>query len=247
MLSNMLKLNKDKTELLVIGSQYRLPPSVEDVTVAGERIEALHTVRNLGVTFDGNMNLEQHVKNVCKSAFYHIHNIAKIRDSLTQDDTETLIHAFITCKLDYCNSLLYGLPQYLIDRLQRVQNSAARLVTRTRKYEHITPILRDLHWLSVKQRITYKILLLTYKSLNGMAPAYLTDLVCRYNPGRKLRSASKYLLKPPKVNLKSYGERSFQFAAPTLWNALPEDIKRSSSLDSFKVRLKTLLFNEAFN
>ena len=247
MLSNMLKLNKDKTELLVIGSQYRLPPSVEDVSVAGERIEASHTVRNLGVTFDGNMNLEQHVKNVCKSAFHHIHNIAKIRDCLTQDDTETLIHALITCKLDYCNSLLYGLPQYLIDRLQRVQNSAARLVTRTRKYEHITPILRDLHWLPVKQRITYKILLLTYKSLNGMAPAYLTNLVCRYNPGRKLRSASKHLLRPPKVNLKSYGERSFQFAAPTLWNALPEDIKRSSSLDSFNVRLKTLSFNEAFN
>ena len=83
MLSNMLKLNKDKTELLVIWSQYRLPPSVEDVIVAGERIEASHTVRNLGVTFDGNMNLEQHVKNVCKSAFYHIHNIAKIRDCLT--------------------------------------------------------------------------------------------------------------------------------------------------------------------
>ena len=80
-----------------------------------------------------------------------------------------------------------------------------------------------------------------------MAPAYLANLVCRYNPGRKLRSASKHLLKPPKVNLKSYGERSFQFAAPTLWNTLPEDIKRSSSLDSFKVRLKTLLFNEAFN
>ena len=81
MFSNMLKLNKDKTELLVTGSQYRLPLSVEDVTVAGERIEASYTVRNLGVTFDGNMNLEQHVKNVCKSAFYHIHKIAKIRDS----------------------------------------------------------------------------------------------------------------------------------------------------------------------
>ena len=149
------------------------------------------------------------MKNVCKSAFYHIHNIAKIRDCLTQDDTETLIHALITCKLDYCNSLLYGLPQYLIDRLQRVQNSAACLVTRTRKYEHITPMLRDLHRLPVKRRITYKILLLTDKSLNGMAPAYLTNLVCRYNPGRKLRSASKHLLKPRKVNLKVMAKDPF--------------------------------------
>ena len=113
------------------------------------------------------MNLEQHVKDVCKSAFYHIQNISKRRDCLTQNDTETLVHAFISSKLDFCNALLYGLPQCVIDKLQRVQNLAARLVTRTRKYEHITPVLMDLHWLPVEQRIKYKILLLTYKSLNG--------------------------------------------------------------------------------
>ncbi len=138
------------------------------------------------------MNLEQHVKDVCKSAFYHIQNISKIRDCLTHNDTETLVHAFISSKLDFCNALLYGLPQCVVDKLQRVQNSAARLVTRTRKYEHITPVLMDLHWLPVEQRIEYKILLLTYKSLNGMAPKYLSDLLHRHNPTRQLRSASKH-------------------------------------------------------
>ncbi len=200
------------------------------------------------------MNLEQHVKDVCKSAFYHIQNISKIRDCLTQNDTETLVHAFISSKLDFCNALPYGLPQCVIDKLQRVQNLAARLVTRTRKYEHITPVLSlmDLHWLPVEQRIKYKILLLTYKSLNGMAPKYLSDLH-RHNPTRQLqiktsnRSASKHLLVPPKVNLKRYGERSFKSASQRLWNSLPENVRASSSLDSFKIRLKTFLYKEAFS
>ena len=109
-----------------------------------EYINGSKTVRNLGSVFDESMNLKQHVKDVCKSAFYHIQNISKIRDCLTHNDTETLVHAFISSKLDFCNALLYGLPQCLVDKLQGVQNSAARLVTRTHKYEHITPVLMDL-------------------------------------------------------------------------------------------------------
>ncbi len=127
----------------------------------------------------------------------------------------------------------------MIDKLQRVQNSAARVVTRTRKYEHITPVLMDLHWLPVEQRIKYKILLLTYKSFNGMAPKYLSDLLQRHNPTAQLRSASKHLLVPPKVNPKRYGESSFKSASPRLWNSLPENVRASSSLDSFEIRLKT--------
>ena len=106
-----------------------------------------------------------------------------------------------------------------------MQDSAARLVTRTRKYEHITPVLRDLHCLPVKEGIVYKISLLTYKALNGMAPKYLSNLLYRYNPTRQLRSASEHFLKPSKANLKSYGERSFQSVAPRLWNALPEGVR----------------------
>ena len=148
MISNKLKLNK--------GSNSRCRPLVESITVAGEHINGSKTVRNLGSVFDESMNLEQHVKDVCKSAFYHIQNISKIRDCLTQNDTETLVHAFISSKLDFCNALLYGLPQCVIDKLQRVQNSAARLVTGTCKYEHITPVLMDLHWFNTS-RAAYQI------------------------------------------------------------------------------------------
>ena len=112
--------------------------------------------------------------------------------------------------------ILQGLPTFLIDRLQNVQNAAARIITRTKKYDHIKPVLRQLHWLPVNQRINYKKLLLTYKALNGQDPSYITELLEPYTPARNLRSSSKNLLKIPLVKLVSYGDRCFSFAAPTL-------------------------------
>lgn len=158
-----------------------------------------------------------------------------------------MVHAFITTKLDNCNSLLYGLPQYLLDRLQNVQNSAARLITRTRKHDHITPILQKLHWLPVKQRIIFKLLLLTYKALHGLAPGYITDMLQPYKPTRELRSSTRLLLKIPPARLSRYGERAFQHASPKLWNSLPEDIRRCETVASFKTNIKTYLFNQAYN
>jgi hypothetical protein len=107
------------------------------------------------------MNLEKHVSDICKNAFYHIRNISKARRFLSYDSTKTLVHAFVTSRLDSCNALLFGLPSYsrLILRLQHVLNSAARLVTLSRKAEHATPLLMELHWLPVEQRICYKIVL----------------------------------------------------------------------------------------
>ena len=128
------------------------------------------------------MSIDKQVTSICKSAFYHLPNIAKIRKFISFKNCETLIHAFVTSKLDYCNSLLSGLSQNQIQRLQYVQNSAARLLTGTRKYDSITPILRELHWLPVAERIHFKILLLTFKSLNDMAPFYLRELLSPYIP-----------------------------------------------------------------
>ncbi len=105
---------------------------------------------------------------------------------LSVSDAEKLVHAFMTSRLDYCNALLGGCPASSINKLQIVQNAAARVLTRSRKYDHITPILQSLHWLPIKFRISYKILLLAYKALNGLAPAYLTNLLSRYNPTRSL-------------------------------------------------------------
>ena len=169
-----------------------------------------------------------------------------IRKYLSVENAKTLIHAFVTCRLDNCNSLLYGLPGYLIHRLQLVQNCAARVVMRRSKYEHIKPILLELHWLPVSQRILFKILLLTYKALNGLAPAYISDLLSRYIPARQLRSSTQFLLKVPTSNLKTYGDRAFSVCTPKLWNSLPLNVRLSSGIASFKSNLKTYLFKQAF-
>ena len=134
-------------------------------------------------------------------------------------DKSLLIHAFVTNKLDYCNSLLTGLPTYLIKRLQSVQNASARLVIGSEKHDHITPILRELHWLPVEKPITHKIFLITFKCLNNLPPSYLSDLIPQYKPRKTLRSGSMNLLVIPRTNTIRYGERALCTAAPRLWNA----------------------------
>ncbi len=120
------------------------------------------TVKHLGVILDSNLSFENHISNVTKTAFFHLRNIAKLRNMLSVSDAEKLVHAFMTSRLDYCNALLGACPASSINKLQIVQNAAARVLTRSRKYDHITPILQSLHWLPIKFRISYKILLLAY-------------------------------------------------------------------------------------
>ena len=146
----------------------------------------------------------------------------------------------------YCNSLLYGAKQSHIDRQQCCQNNAARIVSKRRKFDHISPVVRELHWLPVEHRISYKILLLTYKVLNCHAPEYLAALISKYVPPRPLRLEDQYLLNLPRWRLETFGKRAFSKPASTLWNPLPLSVKQAPSIDSLKARLKTYLLNKAF-
>ena len=181
-----------------------------------------------------------HVTAVCKSSFFHLRNIFKIRKFLSHDTCKTLIHAFVTARIDYCNSLLYGQPKCILKRLQSVLNSAAsyRLIHLTSRYEHVTPLLIQLHWLPIEQRITFKIAVITFKALH--------DLI-KPTPGRLLRSSNQLLLSTSKFNLKTYGGRSFTIAAPSVWNALPFELRSCNSLSSFKSKLKTWLFKIGYD
>lgn len=196
---------------------------------------------------DPQLKLESQICSVVRTSFFHLRQLAKIKHFLARQQFETVIHAFVTTRLDYCNALYFGVSHSSIARLQLVQNAAARLLTGTRKFEHITPILSSLHWLPVHFRIHFKLLLFVFKCLNGAAPLYLSELLCPYNPARSLRSADQLLLSVPRTSRKLRGDRAFAVAAPKLWNELPFHIRQASSIPVFKSLLKTYLFTLAFN
>ncbi len=162
---------------------------------------------------------------------------------LSTQTFEKVIHAFVTSRLDYCNSLYYGINQSSMERLQLVQNAAARLLTGTRKFQHITPILTTLQWLPVKLRVEYKILTLVFKALNNLAPIYLTELLQTHKSVRPLRSRFLGTLSMPRSRLKHRGDRAFVIVGPTLWNNLPVGTRTTTSLSIFKVMLKSHLLD----
>ena len=212
------------------------------VCVGPSTITPVSVARDLGISVDHHLSMVPQINHICKSATFSLRNIGRIRKYLSQGDCEKLVHAFISSRLDCCNSVLIGVCQKQLDKLQRIQNSAARLVTRTKKYEHITPVLRSLHWLPIASRIEFKILLLTYKAMNYLAPPYISELLNLYCPKRTLRFSDSKLLQVPRTFTATYGDRAFSVCAPKLWNSLPFDIRTSPSLSTFKCRLKTYFF-----
>ena len=225
--ANMLKCNDPKTEMMIISSKHSPINDFIPLKVGDHFISAAPKLRNLGVIMDKHLLMSQHISRTVSTAFLKIREISYYRKFLTSSATKTLIHAYVTSRLDYCNGLLYGLPKESINRLQSVLNTAARLVTLTRKYDSITPVLKELHWLPVQFRIRYKVLLQVFKSLNGMAPKYLSDKLNK-RPNNGLRSDNKNLLIIPKSHLKLYGDRAFSVAGPKLWNELPYDLRLSN-------------------
>ena len=196
--------------------------------------------------------MKSHITKICASSFYYIYNIRRIRKYISRQSTEILVHSFMTSRLDYCNiknnGLLYGLPDCSLNKLQRVQNACARLIFREQKFCHVTPLIYELHWLPIKYRIEFKILLIIFKILNFLAPFYLSSLISLRLPSKyNLRNSSdNVLLSYPRFKSKAtLGDRSFTCAAPKLWNALPFDTRSASTVSIFKAKLKTHLFRHA--
>ena len=165
------------------------------------------------------MSLNEHISKACKKAFFGLYNIKQIWKYLSIDATKILVHALVTCHLDYCNSFLFVSLHYQIQRLQRVLNAATRVVCLVPEYSHITPALKDLHWLPVKYRIMFKILLLVCKVQLGMAPVYLVSLFSRKFMLAAIRNQDN-LLQIPITKYKTFEDRAFFKAGPTLWNNL---------------------------
>jgi hypothetical protein len=203
------------------------------------------SARNLGVIFDQNFKLRSHVSQICRSCFYHMRDIRRIRRYLSLQNAKTLAHAMVTSRLDYCNSLLFGLAAKDIQKLQRVQNCLARVLTKSSPLTRSTPLLHSLHWLPVKFRIQFKINLITYKTLATEQPSYLHDLLATSIPNRSLRSNKQKLLSVPRVKTNT-GTRAFRSCAPVLWNNIPLSIRSVDSTPMFRKHLKTHLFGLAY-
>ena len=253
MIKNKLKINDSKTEFIV----FRSPQAKQDlsglsVSVGDSVIAQSSKVRDLGVIFDQFLNFDDYISGVCRSTHFHLRNIGRIRHLLSYGACAQLIHALISIRLDYCSSLLYNLPKGSIERLQKIQNQAARILTKTSRCDHISEVLVSLHWLRIEQRIIYKILILTFKAfVDHTAPMYLSELVKKKSSSTNTRSANDDLLLviPPLSRncSNTFFERSFNFAAPTEWNRLDKRIRRISNLNTFKSEIKTILFLNYFD
>jgi len=241
--ANRLSVNPSKTEYLIIGTpQQRAKLSSSSINFHTTTISPTDSTRNLGVIFDQDLSHKQHISAVCKASYYQIRQLRQIRSSLDKNSAIVLANSLVSSKLDYCNSLFYGLPDVSLNRLQKVQNALARVVVPSvKRNHHITPTLKMLHWLPIRQRILFKIASLTYKSLHSSQPTYLLELITPHTPTRNLRSADKHLLTIPHIP-SANGRRSFSFASPTIWNSLPCSLRASSSLSLFLSGLKTHLF-----
>ena len=252
MKSNRLKLNSDKTQFMWLGSRQQLAKiDTKTMTIGEHSIESSTSAKNLGVTFDSELGMDLHVNNITRSCFYQLRQLRSIRRSLSTYAAKTLVHSLISSRVDYCNSIFYGATDVVVRRLQSVLNAAARLISNRRKFDHITPVLRDqLHWLPIRQRIDFKIAVFVYNALHGRGPTYLSR-TC--NPVREvgarahLRSAIRGDLTVPRTRTRRFGPRSFRVSGPVVWNSLPEDIRTPElSLERFKSMLKTHLFRHAY-
>ena len=227
MSANFLALNPLKTEFMLFGTPQQLLKLNEPCLSVSSNISIspVSSVRNLGVVFDKHLSFHEHITKVSQACFFHIRDLRRIRPYLTLDVAATIGAALVQSKLDYCNSLFLNLPGCEIDRLQFVQNSLARAVFRSTKYSHVTPILKSLHWLKVKERIVYKTVSLTYKSIITPGQSYMSHLIEVKQPA-STRSSKLITLERPNIPSRcKLSNRSFQHAAPQIWNSLPSTFR----------------------
>ena len=256
MSENKLKLNSDKTELILLGTKSQRDKLADrfPVDILGSQIRPTDKARNLGVIFDADFSFSKHVVSVCRSCFVGLRDFRRIRRTLKKSTAVNVANALVSSRLDYCNSLFRSLSCRDLKKLQCVQNSLVRIVTRMPKYSraHITPVLKSLHWLPIKQRIRFKTASIIFKFLHTGTPAYFSPHLTRYSCAVNTRRSSLdnlYLHVPgyrTTIKSKEQFQNCFSYDGPSLWNALPHEIRSAPTLSGFRRKLKTYLFQEAY-
>ena len=251
MKSNRLQLNSSKTEFLWCASsrrQHQLDHT--PFTLGTDVVEPATLVRNLGLYLENDLSMRQHIVKLVRTSFGILRQIGPVIRTLPPDTARDLIQSFVMSRIDYCNVTLVELPKCLTDRLQSVMNASARMVCRIKKFDHVTPVLRDeLHWLKITERIKFKLCLLVFKCLHDLAPKYLSQHIIPLasDPARqRLRSSKTLDVYVPRSKLVGYGDRAFCVAGPRAWNSLPASVQQADNIHSFKKLLKSHLFAHSY-
>jgi hypothetical protein len=246
-LTNGLMVNPGKSDALLVGtSVQRQKVTLNGVSMCGTMIPFSDSIRSLGVTLDSDLNMNKHINEICRSCMYHIRALRSIRPSLDEATAVAIGRSIVMARVDYCNGILAGTTAKNIKKLQRIQDTLARVVTNAAYRQSSGPILFKLHWLPIEHRIQFKILTFAFRFHCGTLPEYLAKNLALYKPVRELRSSCRKLLTEPRAKTELV-KRSFSFIAPHLWNSLPDEIMQLSSPMQFKTRIKTYLFKIAFN
>ena len=245
---NFLLLHDKKTEVVIIGKE----TTGKQLQIGKSVISSSSAATSLGCILDSKLNMSQQVSrvrsSVCKSANYYLHCIRKIRNFISMDVCKLRVHTLVMVRLDYCNALLCGAREDVIRQLERLQRQTAKVVCKKYKNDHnnVTELMWGLHWLPIRSRIQYKILLLVYKAFTNGSPTYLADMMTSCNPVRSIRSTHKVnLLMVPNQKSNKYSQIAFAVVGPRLWNELlTDELRGCNSVDTFKKKLKTLLFKK---
>ena len=238
--ANFLKINSDKTEIVLF-----CPPSlssqviIKGTFIDGQCIRFSNEVKNVGVWLDKHLNLDKHINKIVSHCHKLMKDVGRIRSVLTNKHTEMLVHAVTSSRLDYCNSIFINMSKNNVYKLQKVQNAAARLVAKKRKRDSVQAVIRQLHWLPVESRIVFKILLLVHKVIRGKSSK---NLKVTYK-GHNCRENDEMQLEVKYARTK-YGKRTFDYAGPRLWNALPPPVRKEDDIEQFKKQVKTMLFTD---
>ena len=251
LLNNGLHLNPSKSEAITFFNPRSKPlqtlaESIESISVAGSPFKRQTSIKNLGVYLDSRLSFDKQVSEICKASYFHVRALRHIRSSLTTEAAKTIASVIVGSRLDYCNSLFAGTSGSNLARLQLVQNALTRVVAQKSRFDHITPVLSDLHWLPICHRINFKIATITYRVLQFQQPSYLASLIPRYAPVRSLRSSSSLSICVPLRKISMATSKSFSSVASKIWNTLPGHLSSIPTLPAFRRGLKHHLFLRAY-
>ena len=232
-----MKINPDKTEILLLRpSCLNHEIVINGVFIDGQCIRFSKQVKNVGVWLDQNLDMNKHINSIVSHCHKILRDIGRVKKYMQRTHLETIVHAIISIRLDYCNSLFVNLNKDSIFKLQKVQNTAARLILGKRRRDSAKDALRELHWLNVDARITFKILLLVHKVVRGQCNMSLSYKSFNGRPEDELK------LVTPTFNTK-YGERLFEYNGSRLWNSLPVHVRKEEDTEVYKKMIKTILFD----